>query len=137
MSDMNVVVMSGRLTSDPEMKTLESGRSVVRFRIATNRVYSSKNGRQEQSSFFDCELWGRQAESFNKYMKKGRQTMIRGYLKQDSWTDQASGSKRSKTIIVVDDFSFVSDGQSNKTKASVSTEEETPIGKNLPSDIPF
>lgn len=120
MSSYNKVILVGRLTRDPEIKQLPSGTVVGKFSIAVSRQYIDKNEQeQEEVNFFDCELFGKKAETFAKYHKKGRQVFVEGTLRQDTWEDD--GQKRSKVLIRVEDFVFL-DGKRDDVQESASSE---------------
>ena len=107
----NKVILMGNLTRDPELKSTASGQSVANFSIAVNRVYNDRDGnRQEDTAFIECESWGKTAETISKYLSKGRQLLVEGRLRQDSWEDKETGKNRSQLRVVVESFSFVNDG---------------------------
>ena len=92
--DMNNVVMNGRLGKKPEVRTLTSGSTVANFSIANNEVVKNKAGEKvEAVDWFDVEVWGRNAEIAEKYLKKGSQISLAGRLKTSSWEDK-DGNKR-------------------------------------------
>ena len=98
--DLNKVIIAGRLTRDPELKYVGSGRAVCRVSIANSRFYKGKDGeRREDTSFIDVTLWDKQAEWVGEKLKKGRPVLVEGRLKSDSWEDKASGQKRTKIEI--------------------------------------
>ena len=98
MTDLNHVVLIGRLTRDAELKSIANGQSVCNFSIAVNR--SRKNGDQweDEPNFFDIVVWGRQGESLHQYLLKGKQVAVDGELRQDRW--QQDGQNRSKVVVV-------------------------------------
>jgi len=93
--DTNSVVIIGRLTRDMELKYLNSGTAVGRFSIAVNRL--GGQGKDNDVSFFDVVLWGKQAESLNPYLKKGTRVAVSGELRQSRW--EQDGQSRSKVEI--------------------------------------
>ncbi|OGB96758.1 hypothetical protein A3F06_03980 [candidate division TM6 bacterium RIFCSPHIGHO2_12_FULL_36_22] len=109
MAGFNRVIMIGNLTRDPDYKQLDSGQAVCRLGLAANRQYKNRqNGEMVQEvCFIDIDVWGPQAESCNQYLQKGRQVLIEGRLKLDSWQD-AEGNNRSKHSIVADRVVFLS-----------------------------
>jgi single-strand DNA-binding protein len=98
MTDINHVILVGRLTRDAELKSIASGQSVCKFSIAVNRT--RKNGEQweDEPNFFDVVLWGRQGESLHQYLLKGKLVGVDGELRQDRW--QQDGQNRSKVEVV-------------------------------------
>ena len=111
MADFNKVMLMGRLTRDPEMRYTPSGMAVAKVGLAVGRRYFNKNTQQtvEESAFIDCEAWGKQAETINQYMRKGRPLFIEGRLKFDTWENQ-EGQKRSKLSVVIENFQFIDSG---------------------------
>lgn len=99
-SDLNKVLLVGRMTRDPELRHTSGGGAYVRFSIANNRNYTAGGERKEEVSFFNCVAWGKQAEIINQYCKKGKQVAIEGRLQQRSWQSQ-DGQKQSSVDVVV------------------------------------
>ena len=98
--DLNKVIIAGRLTRDPELKYISSGRALCKLSIANSRFYKDKNGeRKEDTSFIDATVWDKMAEYVGERLKKGRPVLIEGRLKSDSWEDKTSGQKRTKIEI--------------------------------------
>jgi single-strand DNA-binding protein len=115
----NKVILLGNLTRDPETKATPSGQSVTSFAVAVNDTWTDKNGeKQERANFIDCDAWGQRGETIAKYFTKGRQILVEGSLRMDSWDDKDSGKKRSKLSVTVQSFSFVSDGKGSGTGAT-------------------
>ena len=111
-NDINAVTIVGRLTRDPELKTLQSGSAVANLSLAVNKTFTKgdlkKNGvvkfqsngnKTEKVSFFEVTIWGKLAEVITQYAKKGNQICVSGSLDQQSW-DAPDGTKRTKVIIV-------------------------------------
>ena len=112
MANLNKVLLMGNLTRDPEMRYLQSGSAVVNFGLAINRKYKNNrtNEMVEETTFVDIEGWGPQAETFSRYMSKGRPVYVEGRLKLDQWEDKQTGQKRSKLCIVMENFQFLGSG---------------------------
>jgi single-strand DNA-binding protein len=101
MANLNKVMLIGNLTRDPEIKYTPKGTAVAQLGLAINRFWSNDAGeKQEETTFVDVELWGRQAEVAGEYLKKGRPVFIEGRLKLDTWDDKTTGQKRSKMKVV-------------------------------------
>lgn len=107
----NRIVMVGNLTRDPELKTLPSGQGVCRLNLASNRQFKNRQSGDmvQEVCYVDIDVWGPQADSCSQYLQKGRQVLIEGRLKLDSWQDQ-EGNNRSKHSIVADRVVFLSSG---------------------------
>jgi single-strand DNA-binding protein len=113
MSNFNQVILLGRLTRDPELKTLSSGSNVVEFGLVVNDYYNDKDGnRQEQANFIECQMWGQRAQTVANGFKKGSRIHVIGSLKYETWEDKQSGGKRSRLSVKVDDFNFIDKKQS-------------------------
>lgn len=128
-SDLNKVILIGRLTRDPETRTTQGGTSVCSFSIANNRTYTTGGEKKEQVSFFNCVAWGKPSEIIAEYMRKGQQIAVEGRLQQRSYDDK-DGNKRSVVEIVVDNFQFLS-------RASGGTSEQGQDNPFSGDEIPF
>ncbi len=107
MANFNKVLLMGNLTRDPQLSYLPSQTAVVDFGLAVNRRWTGKDGQaKEEVCFVDCRAFGKQAETINKYLTKGRAVFLEGRLTFDSWTAQ-DGSKRSKHRVTVENFQFL------------------------------
>lgn len=103
---INQVMLMGRLTRDPEVRTTASGKSVTSFSLAVDR-----GGQDDQADFFDVTAWEKTGELVAQYLSKGRRCLVQGRLRQDSWDDKDTGKKRSKVEVVAFDVTFL-DGPS-------------------------
>jgi len=110
-SDLNRVLLIGRLVRDPELRYTANGTAVASFSIANNKSYTSNNERKERASFFNCVAWGKLGELIVQYCKKGHRIGIEGRLQQRSWDDQ-SGTKRSTVEVITDNIQFLSPRES-------------------------
>lgn len=142
MRGFSKAIIAGNVTRDPEMRTTTSGSQVCSFAIAVNRSYKDSSGaQQDQVSYIDCVAWGKSAEIICQYIKKGSPLLVSGRLEQRSWDDKSSGQKRSRTEIVIEDFSFIGNNgvASNYTPKSASTSESESSdmgGDVVPDDVP-
>jgi single-strand DNA-binding protein len=110
MASYNKVMLIGNLTRDPQLSYTPSQTAVVDFGLATNRKWTAQDGSQrEDTCFVDCRSFGKQAETINKYLAKGRSVFVEGRLTFDSWNAQ-DGTKRSKHRITVENFQFLGGG---------------------------
>ena len=100
--DLNKVMLIGRLTADPEMRTTAAGQSVCTLRIATNRVWTDKQGqKQRDAEYHNVVVWARLAEIASQYLKRGDMTFIEGRIQTRSWQD-ATGQKKYRTEVVAE-----------------------------------
>ena len=140
MASYNKVLLMGNLTRDVELKQTAGNQSVAEIGLAVNRRFKDRDGNdREETTFVDCEAWGRTAEVMAQYLAKGSPVFIEGRLKLDSWQDQ-SGNKRSKMRVVVDSFQFIdSKGGGSPGGARSSTPQREPAAAaGAPDDdIPF
>ncbi len=137
---INQVILMGRLTRDPELRTTPNGKSVANFGLAVDK-YGQDNG----ADFFEIVVWEKLAELVDQYLSKGRRCLVQGRLSLRQW--EQDGQKRSKIEVVANDVTFLDgpsqnqDGGSapkaskktNKTEDVVPEEDEE---IDL-SDIPF
>ena len=101
MANLNKVMLIGNLTRDPELRHTPKGTAVAELGLAINRVWRDEQGqKQEDTTFVDVTLWGRQAEVAQQYLTKGSPCYIAGRLNLDTWDDKATGQKRSKLKVV-------------------------------------
>ena len=97
MPDLNVVVVAGRLTRDPELKYTGTGRAYCKISIANSRRFKTKEGEQrEDTVFLEGTLWDKFAEYVGEKFRKGRPVLIEGRLRQSEWEDRESGQKRTR-----------------------------------------
>ena len=145
MRGFSKAIVAGNITRDPEMRTTGSGSQVCSFAIAVNRSFKDSSGnQQDQVSYLDCVAWGKSAEIICQYVHKGSALLVSGRLEQRSWEDKNSGQKRSRTEIVVEDFSFIGNNggngggyNSNRGANNNSGTTETDMGSNIvPDDVP-
>ncbi len=122
MANYNKVILAGNLTRDPQLTYLPSQTPVVDFGIAVNRYWTGADGqRRDETCFIDVRAYGKQAETINHYMSKGRSILIEGRLKLEQWVGQ-DGTKRSKHLIIVENFQFLGgpmENNVNEVEASV------------------
>ena len=95
--DLNMVMIAGRLTRDPELKYTASGQAYCKFGMANSRYFKDKAGnRQEATTFVDGVAWGPMAEFVGQRLHKGRAVLIEGSLSFSEWEDRNTGQKRSR-----------------------------------------
>ena len=109
---INQVILMGRLTRDPEMRTTTTGKSIASFSLAVDR-----GGQDDETDFFDVTAWEKLGELVNQYLSKGRRCLVQGRLRQDSWDDKETGKKRSRIEVVATDVTFL-DGPSGDSGQS-------------------
>lgn len=102
--NFNKVILGGHITSDPELKTTQSGLSVTTFSVAVNR--RGGKDQEQKTDFITCTAWRTTAEFIARYFHKGSSIFLVGNLQQRSWEDK-EGNKRYATEVVVDEAHFV------------------------------
>ena len=105
---INLVVLNGNLTRDPEVKEIQAkGKAthVANFTVAVNRPYKKQDGTKEsETTYVDCEAWDSSAKFLGDYMKMGDPIALQGQLKLDKWVDKKDGGNRSKLKVRVTTF---------------------------------
>lgn len=139
----------GNLTRDPEMVMAGSGNPICKLGLAVSRRFSTRDGEQrEETTFVDVDAFGRQAETLNRYMSKGRPILIEGRLKLDEWEDKSSGQKRTKLKVVCENFQFVGSREENSNgdggyerssppRRATTGNAREPVGSVEDDDVPF
>jgi single-strand DNA-binding protein len=137
--NFNLVVLTGHLTRDPELRTLPGGSTVCDFGLANNRKWTDGGGnKKEETLFVDCSAWGKTGENIRQYFAKGNPILISGRLTYESW--EKDGVKRSRLKITVERFDFVG---SKKEESESQPIQSAPQTEAQPSDatpddeIPF
>ena len=102
--NFNKVMLGGRLSADPELKSTQSGISVTSFSVAVNR--KAKGTEEAKADFINCVAWRNTAEFITRFFKKGSSIFVMGTLQTRNWTDR-DGRKHYITEIVVDEAYFV------------------------------
>jgi len=107
MANYNKVILAGNLTREPQLSYTANNTAVCEFGLAINRRWRGQDGNvQDETCFVDCQLYGRQAETFNQYMSKGRPVLLEGRLRYRQWTTP-EGDRRSKLSVLVERFVFI------------------------------
>ncbi len=127
--DLNKVMIIGRLTKDPEMRTTPSGINVTSLSVATNYSYTNKETGQkiDTPEYHNVVLWRKLGEIAHQYLKKGTQVYIEGRLQTRSWEGQ-DGKKNYRTEIVADNMIMLqrAAGQSASSGSYNSTPQPAP-----------
>lgn len=106
MADVNRVIEIGHLTRDEELKYTPGGMAIGNVSIAVNRRVKKGQEWVDESNYFDVVIFGKQAESLQRFLTKGKQIAVDGFLKQDRWKDQ-NGVNRSRISIVANDIQLL------------------------------
>lgn len=133
MASLNRVVLVGNLTRDPEMTNGYNGKPVTKFGIAVNRPpYTNDQGEKiEGVDFFNVVVFGRQAETANKYLSKGRGVAIDGRLRSNRWETE-SGDKRVSIDVQAQNVQFLPNGNQKESNTNGQVE---PAGRDEDAEI--
>lgn len=132
MADINNATLIGRLTRDEELKYTPGGMAIGTVSLAINRRVKKGQEWVDEANYFDVVIFGKQAESLQKFLTKGKQIGVSGFLKQERWTDQ-SGQNRSRVTIVANDIQLLggkdggNGGQRNDYQDNGYDPEENPF----------
>lgn len=131
-TNINRVILTGNLTKDPELKTLDSGFAICSLRIANNTRKKEGDNWVDKPNYFDVTIFGRSGENAAKYLAKGRSVAIDGRLEWREWEDK-EGNKRQSTEIIADNVQFLSSGGGNGDGAAPAAA----AGDEASDDLPF
>ena len=102
---LNHIVIMGRLTRDPELRSTQSGVSVASFTVAVDRDFGGRDGGEKQTDFIDCVAWRQTGEFVSKYFHKGSMIVVSGRLQSRKWQDR-EGNNRTNWEIQADNVYF-------------------------------
>src|SRR5947207_10542126 len=106
-TNINRVTITGNLTRDPELRSLQSGTSVCKMRVAVNSRRKDQNGEWvDKPNYFDVTVWGAQGENCSTYLSKGRPVAVDGRLDWREW-EASDGTKRQSVEIIADSVQFL------------------------------
>lgn len=133
---MNLIVLQGRLTKDPELKTTPNGVSVAVAGVAVDRY--AKAGEEKKCDFFDVQAWRKTGEFLCKYFHKGDAVLIRGQMQSRTWQDKETGKNRVGWNVVADELFFAGKKEAADTSGTGWADEAarmTPV--TLGPDVDF
>lgn len=122
---LNVVVIMGRMVSEPELRHTPSDIAVTSFTLAVDRAYV-KAGTERQADFIDCVAWRNTAEFICKHFRKGQMMAVKGSIQTRTYTDK-DGNKRKAFEIVATDVSFADSKRDNGGSGQPSYQPSTPV----------
>ena len=156
MASYNKIILMGNLTRDPEMRESQRGTSFVKTAIAVNdRVPNSQGAWEDKATFFELVIFGKRAEAFEKYLRKGSSVLVDGKLEVQKWKDK-EGLERTTLSVNVNDWQFAGGkadnaggGQGGDQAASPQQDQQQPpaavpsfpgpdsFGGGMSDDVPF
>ena len=145
MGSVNKVILVGNLGRDAEVRVTAGGTSVATLNLATTEVWNDKQGqKQEKTEWHRIVLWGKQAESLQEYLVKGKQIYVEGRLQTRQWDDK-DGNKRYTTEIKADRITLLGGGGGGGRSGGVDrgsthpagVSDEPPMEPITDDDIPF
>jgi single-strand DNA-binding protein len=142
MGSVNKVILVGNLGRDAELRYTPGGASVATLNMATTEVWTDRNGqRQEKTEWHRVVLWGKQAESLQEYLTKGKQIYVEGRLQTRQWDDK-DGNKRYTTEIKADRITLLGGGSGGRgggmeRGGGGPSMDEPPAAPLTDDDIPF
>lgn len=131
---MNKVILIGRLTRDPEIRTAQDGLTIARYSLAIDRQTKEK-----QADFFRCVTFGKNAEFVERYLKKGTKVAVTGRLQSGSYTDR-DGRKVYTVEVVTENHEFVESkvaAERNEQQIETSADGFMNIPDGIDEELPF
>lgn len=139
MASLNLVCMIGNLGRDPELKVLPNGTPVCNFSIAVTESWMKDGERQSNTTWLNCKIFGKQGETAEKYLRKGRQVHITGKLNIREYTDK-EGNKKQAVEINVQSFVMLGakpESEGGGERQAAAQQSDTNGGSGYEDDIPF
>lgn len=130
---MNKVILLGRLTVDPELKTVGNDAQVCKFGLAVNRRFKKEN---QEADFFNVITWNKQAEHCNKYLTKGALIALVGRIEIDKWQD-SDGNNRYTTNIVAEEVHFTGKPVTSDNTGKQESKNDNKKSKSDDDGFPF
>jgi single-strand DNA-binding protein len=135
MGSVNTVILVGNLGRDAELRYTPGGAAVATLNLATTETWNDKEGqRQEKTEWHRVILWGKQAETLNQYLQKGKQIYVEGRLQTRQWDDK-DGNKRYTTEVRGDRVVLLSSGSGGGGQRSGGGGMRSEMPQGEPSDV--
>ena len=119
---INRVILTGRLTNNPELKYTTAGNAVATFNLAVNRQFKNQNGERE-ADFIRCIIWRKSAENLTNFTHKGSLIGVEGRIQTRSYENQ-QGQRVYVTEVIVDSFALLESRQDNQQGAPVDVADD-------------
>lgn len=126
---MNKIILTGRLTAAPDLRTTTTGKSVTEFTLAVDRFTDG----EKQADFVRCTAWNKQAENLCRYQAKGDKIAVFGALRVEKYKDN-NGNDRYKNYVLVTEIEFLG---SKATRDPVNGQTPDETTNDIDDDLPF
>lgn len=141
MAGINKAILIGHLGKDPEIRTIDNGRKVAQFTLATTETYKDKNGeRVDQTEWHNIVFWGAICDVIEKYLRKGSQIYVEGKIRNRSYEDK-EGNKRYISEIIGDKMTMLGSPKNSDGGSSSNGKPAQPVGQTFAADqeddLPF
>ena len=130
---MNKIIIKGRLTRDPELKTGASGAEFCKFTVAVDR--RRQKDKEKESDFFDCTAFGNTGVAINQYMSKGKEILVEGRMESNK--TEKDGVKRTWWGISVDTFEFCGSKSDQSSAPAPQVDAESGMEQVNTEELPF
>lgn len=131
---VNKVILIGNLTRDPELRYTPNGAAVCSFGLATNREWTTDEGKKEAADFHNIVSWNKLAELCSQLLKKGTKVYLEGRLQTRDWTND-TGEKRYKTEVVIDEMIILTNKGDNGDSYSASDDDGQTDADDVPTSV--
>ena len=130
MGTLNLVMLMGNLTRNPDLRKTQTGLAVADLGLAVNERYKTQAGEEvKKTCFVDVTVWGKQAETCAQYLRKGSPVLVEGKLQYDQW-ETPEGGRRSKLRVIAERVRFLSGGGEREAEAA---DEDQPAARTVPA----
>ena len=131
---MNLCIIMGRLTRDPEVSSSTNGTTFARYSVAVDRRFKREG--DPDADFFNCTSFGKQAEFVERYLKKGTKVVVKGRLQNNNYTNK-DGSKVYSVQIMVEDVEFAESKKADGSESTASSDDFLNLPEGLVEELPF
>ena len=128
---LNRIILTGRLTRDPELRHTQTGTAVASFSLAVDRDFRNRDSGEKGVDFIDVVAWRNTAEFVSKYFTKGRMAVVEGRLQIRDWTDREGGKRRSAEV-VADNIYFGDSKRDGETGGASFSRPAAPADYGMP-----
>lgn len=131
---LNRIILSGRLTRDPELRRTQSGIPVASFSLAVNRDFKDKATGETPVDFIDIVAWRHTGEFAANYFTKGSMAVVEGRLQIRDWTDREGGRRRTAEVVASNIY-FGASAKKKSAPAPAANADATPPASEFESDV--